>query len=87
MNFYTPQHNHYGGSDLPAKALYVCILDQRGTKLVHKHLPTTPEAFLRTLAPYRADLVGRWRVSSPGMGWPTSGRRRGVPLSWATPSR
>jgi hypothetical protein len=42
---------------LHAKAMYVCILDQNGTKLVHKNLPTTPEAFLREIAPYRADVV------------------------------
>jgi transposase len=57
MNFYTQQHKHYCGIDLHAKAMYVCILDQSGTKLVHKNLPTTPEAFLRTVAPYRDDLV------------------------------
>ena len=51
MNFDTGQHKHYCGSDLPAKAMYVCILDQAGTILVHKNLPTTPEAFLRVLAP------------------------------------
>ncbi len=28
-----------------------------GTKLVHKNLPTTPEAFLRIIAPYREDVV------------------------------
>jgi transposase len=57
MNFYTRQHKHYCGIDLHAKAMYVCILDQNGTKLVHKNLPTTPEAFLRVIAPYRDDLV------------------------------
>jgi len=57
MNFYTQQHKHYCGSDLHAKAMYVCILDPHGTKLVHKNLPTTPEAFLRVLAPYREDVV------------------------------
>jgi transposase len=57
MNFYTPQHKHYCGIDLHARAMYVCILDQHGTKLVHKNLPTTPEAFLRIIAPYRDDLV------------------------------
>jgi transposase len=56
MNCYTPQHKHYCGSDRPAKALYVCIRDQHGTKLVHKNLPTTPDAFLRIIAPYRADV-------------------------------
>jgi transposase len=57
MNFYTQQHNQYCGIDLPAKAMYVCILDQAGTMLVHKNLPTTPEAFLRIVAPYRDDLI------------------------------
>ena len=47
MNFYTQQHKHSCGIDLHARAMYVCILDQNGTKLVHKNLPTTPEAFLR----------------------------------------
>jgi len=57
MNFYTQQHKHYCGIDLHAKAMYVCILDQAGTILVHKNLPTTPQAFLRIIAPYREDVV------------------------------
>ena len=57
MNFYTQHHKHYCGIDLHTKARYVCILDQGGTILVHKNLPTTPEAFLRLIAPYREDLV------------------------------
>ena len=57
MNFYTRQHKHSCGIDLHAQAMYVCILDQHGTKLVHKNLPTTPEAFLRLITPYREDLV------------------------------
>jgi transposase len=57
MNFYTQQHKHYCGIDLHARAMYVCILDQHGTKLVHKNLPTTPEAFLRVIGPYREDVV------------------------------
>jgi transposase len=57
MNFYTQQHKHYCGIDLHAKAMYVCILDQSGMKLVHKNLPTTPEAFLRAIVPYCDDLV------------------------------
>ena len=57
MNFHTHQHKHYCGIDLHAKAMYVCILDQSGMKLVPKNLPTTPEAFLRAIAPYRDDLV------------------------------
>ena len=57
MRFYTQQHKHYCGSDLHARAMSVCILDQHGAKLVHKHLPTTPEAFLRGVAPSR-DALG-----------------------------
>jgi hypothetical protein len=57
MNFYTQQHKQYGGIDLPAKAMYVCLRDQSGTKLGHKNLPTTPAAFLRVIAPYREDVV------------------------------
>jgi hypothetical protein len=51
MNFYTQQHKHSCGIDLHAEAMYVCILDQHGTNLVHKNLPTTPDAFLRVIAP------------------------------------
>jgi hypothetical protein len=58
MNFYTQQHKHDCGIDLHARAMYVCILDQHGTKLVHQNLPTTPAAFLRIIAPSRAALVG-----------------------------
>ena len=35
----------------------VWILDEHGTKRVHKNLPPTPEAFLRLSAPYREDIV------------------------------
>jgi predicted NBD/HSP70 family sugar kinase len=57
MRCYTQQHKHYCGIDLHARSLYVCLLDQAGTILVHKNLPATPAAFLRVVAPYRDDLV------------------------------
>jgi transposase len=57
MRFYTHQHKHYCGIDLHARSMYVCVLDQAGTILVHKNLPATPEAFLRVIAPYREDGV------------------------------
>jgi hypothetical protein len=56
MNFYTRQHKHYCGIDLPARAMYICILDPSGTILVHKNLSTTPEAVSRVIAPYREDV-------------------------------
>jgi transposase len=35
----------------------VCILDPSGEVLVHRHMQTTPEAFLKALAPYRQGMV------------------------------
>ena len=57
MRFYTNQHRHYCGIDLHTKTMYVCILDRDGQVLVHKNLPSNPEAFLEVVAPYRDDLV------------------------------
>ena len=57
MRFYTHQHQFYCGIDLHARAMYVCIMDQSGTVLVHKNLQTQPESFLRTIAPYQTDIV------------------------------
>ena len=57
MRFYTQQHKHYCGIDLHTRSMYVCLLDQAGTKLVHKNVAATPEAFLRVIAPYRDDMV------------------------------
>ncbi len=40
-----------------AKNMYVCILSQEGKVLLHRNLRTDPELFLRTIAPFREDLV------------------------------
>jgi hypothetical protein len=37
--------------------MYVCILNQDGDIVVHRHLPTNPEALLKTIAPYCEHLV------------------------------
>ena len=57
MNFYTSQHRCYCGSDLHARSMYVCILDAAGTIVLHKDLRAAPDAFLRSIAPYRDNLV------------------------------
>ena len=57
MRFYNRQHRHYCGIDLHVKTMYLCILDAAGQVLVHRNVPSTPEAFLETIAPYRDDLV------------------------------
>ena len=57
MRFYNRQHRHYCGIDLHVKTMYVCILDATGQVLVHRNVPSTPEALLQVVAPYRDDLV------------------------------
>jgi len=57
MRFYNRQHTYYCGIDLHVKTLYVCILDGTGQVLVHSNVPSTPEAFLEIVAPYRDGLV------------------------------
>jgi transposase len=37
--------------------MYVCVLGQEGKVLLHRNLRTDPELFLRTIAPFREDLV------------------------------
>ena len=57
MRFYTHPHRYYCGIDLHARSMYLCILDKAGSILVHRNLPTDPQKFLATLAPYREDVV------------------------------
>ncbi len=57
MRFYTGQHGFYCGIDLHARSMFLCILDSQGTILFHKNIPACPEDFLKTIAPYRSDLV------------------------------
>src|ERR671918_1886614 len=57
MQFYTKQHQFYCGIDLHARAMYVCILNQSGEILVHRNMKTSPETFLKVIAPYREGLV------------------------------
>ena len=57
MRFYTKPHRHSCGIDLHAKTMYVCILNQEGETVLHRNLPSAPDAFLRAIAPYRDDLV------------------------------
>jgi len=46
MKFYTQTHKHYCGIDLHARCLYVCILDQDGTVLVHQNIKANPQAYV-----------------------------------------
>src|SRR3989442_8751296 len=55
--FYTQQHPFYCGSDLHARTMSLCILDQAGATLLHRHLTATPEALLKAIAPSRDQIV------------------------------
>lgn len=57
MRFYSQQHQYYCGIDLHARTMYLCIIDQTGTVLVHRNLPTEREALVRAIEPYREDVV------------------------------
>jgi transposase len=57
MRFYNTQHHFYCGIDLHARSLYVCILNQDGEIMIHRHRKTNPDALLKVIAPSRADLV------------------------------
>jgi len=57
MRFYTKQHQYYCGIDLHARTMYVCILNQDGAMVFHRNLPSTPEGFLKAIAPYREDIA------------------------------
>ena len=57
MRFYNQAHQYYAGIDLHARTLYACVLDSDGDIRLHRKAPTTREAFLRLIGPYRDDLV------------------------------
>jgi transposase len=57
MRFYTNQHKFYCGIDLHAKTMYLCILNQEGKIVLHRDIKTSPDTFLKTIAPYREDIV------------------------------
>ncbi|MFN7950610.1 MAG: IS110 family transposase [bacterium] len=57
MRFYTGQHDHYCGTDLHARSMYLCVLDRAGEVRLHRDFPASPESFLRAVAPFREGLV------------------------------
>ena len=57
MRFYTKQHPFYCGMDLHARTMDVCMLHQEGEIVVHRNMPTSPDALLKTMAPYREQIV------------------------------
>jgi hypothetical protein len=58
MRFYTKSHRYYGGIDLHARVLYVCILDTEDQIRMHRNIPTTSMDLIDLLAPYLHEDVG-----------------------------
>jgi len=58
MRFYTGQHRYYCGIDLHARTMYLCILEhETGEVVLHRNLRCEPDLFLRSIEPFRDDLV------------------------------
>jgi transposase len=57
MRFYTKAHKFYCGIDLHARTMSLCILNQDGEIMLHRHMKAAPEPFLQAIAPDREDLV------------------------------
>ena len=57
MRFYSKQHQYYCGIDLHARTMYVCVLNQEGEIVFHRNMFSTPDLFLKAVAPYRQDIA------------------------------
>lgn len=57
MKFYTKLHDFYCGIDLHARILYVCILNDKGEKVVHKKIKADKHALLSLIEPYIGQVV------------------------------
>jgi transposase len=55
--FDTNQHPFYGGVDLHARRMYVCIMSHDGEIVLHRHMQAAPAPVLKAIAPYRGGLV------------------------------
>ena len=77
MRLYSRTHDFSCGIDLHARTMYLCVLDRAGQTLLHRNLPTRPEALLDALAPFRSAISSSAAsVSSPGTGSPISASMR-----------
>jgi hypothetical protein len=80
MRCYTKQHQFSCGSDLHARPLSLCILNQEGEILVPRNMSASPEPFLKAVAPYRTDLVVCVEGLFTGYWLAALGARAGIPF-------
>src|SRR5262249_28851614 len=57
MRFYDRPHRFYAGIDLHSRSMHLCVLDRDGNTVFDHNLPTSPDAFLQAIAPFRDDLI------------------------------
>ena len=58
MKYYTSRTEFNCGIDLHARQMYVCLMDQKGKKLVHTNIRNNDfDYFLKLIAPYRHSLT------------------------------
>ncbi len=62
MRFYTKQHKFFCGIDLHARTMYLCILNEEGKIVLHRDIKTSPDIFLKTIAPYPSLELTGWRI-------------------------
>jgi hypothetical protein len=55
---YTNQQQAYGGIDLHARSMYVCLLHQEGEIRLHRNMHASPEPFLKAITPSREEMGG-----------------------------
>jgi transposase len=57
MRFYQQRHKFYCGIDLHAKKMFLCVLDEQGSVVLHRNIKTDPDSLRRALQPFRDDLI------------------------------
>lgn len=57
MGYYREQHKYYCGVDLHARTMFLCVLSSDGEVKLHRNIKCERELFLRTIAPFREDVV------------------------------
>jgi hypothetical protein len=57
MRFYKEQHQFYTGIDLHARTMYVWGMNNSGSIIYHKNMPSTPESLQHVISLYGTDNV------------------------------
>ena len=79
MRGYSQQHPFYGGLDLHARTLSLCLLHQAGEMLWPRPMQARPERLLKALAPSRDALVVAVACLCTWYGRAALGARAGMP--------